>query len=168
VNVDGLTGLPTRRALAELLPEQGETTVVAFDIHYLQLVSLDLGMLESDAVLIAVGAALDESARALDARAYRWGADEFVVPIPANDHAVALAFAHAGLARIDAMRLASRMRGSSEHHVQLNAVVCSIVRTALEPAGGLQQLQQWIADTIYAAKRSEPGRSGFVVDTLTP
>jgi GGDEF domain-containing protein len=128
------------------------------------VVSLDLGMPESDAVLIAVGAALDDAGRAFGGGAYRCGPDEFIVPIYGNDHAAALAFAHAGIARIDALRLASRTRGTDECHVELNAVVCAVTRARLGPGGGLGE---WIAEMIWSVKSRERGRRGFVVDTLS-
>lgn len=91
--VDGLTGLPNRRAFEESLGSEvaraersgSRLSLALIDLDDLKGVNDSYGHLEGDRCLRDLGGALERSIRAGD-RCFRWAGDEFAVLLPDTDH----------------------------------------------------------------------------------
>jgi diguanylate cyclase (GGDEF)-like protein len=94
---DPLTGIPNRRAMMEQLAgewvrtlrEGASLSVLMVDLDRFKSVNDSKGHEAGDRVLHAVAQALTGALRAYDVCA-RWGGEEFLVLLPATDHAGAL------------------------------------------------------------------------------
>jgi diguanylate cyclase (GGDEF)-like protein len=84
-STDALTGVPNRRKLFELGPEQMRyaraTGLIVFDIDWLKRINDDFGHLAGDALLKSVAHRAKACTRKTDTLA-RFGGDEFVILLP--------------------------------------------------------------------------------------
>jgi len=156
VERDALTDVLSRRTMMDHIeaaladPRQAPVALYFVDLDGFKAVNDRLGHREGDALLIAVGAALQASVRAEDAVG-RFGGDEFLVLAPVRDAASAHALA---------MHMVSAVRavvGTGP----LAGVVSASIGYALAPDDARHPLNllQLADDAMYAAKRDGKNRA---------
>ena len=154
VERDSLTDVLSRRTMMDRLEaalvDSARTPVALFfvDLDGFKVVNDRLGHREGDALLIAVGAALQAAVRADDAVG-RFGGDEFLVLAAVRDAEGAHALA---LHMLDAVRSVTT---SGQVGGALPEVVSASIGYALAPSDARHPLQllQMADDAMYAAKR---------------
>jgi diguanylate cyclase (GGDEF)-like protein/PAS domain S-box-containing protein len=151
---DALTDVLSRRTMMDrveaALVDAVHTPVALFfvDLDGFKTVNDRLGHREGDALLVAVGTALQMSVRAEDAVG-RFGGDEFLVLATVRDPAGAHALALHMLAAVRAVTASGQVSDSLEN------VVSASIGYALAPSDAHHPLQllQLADDAMYAAKR---------------
>lgn len=162
VIIDGLTGLPTHRALARQIPVSGSPFAVFFDIDALVRLTDMCGFRASDEAIICVGRIIHERATTLDLPAFRIGGDEFLVILQDRTHAEAVEFAQSTLSAVSTARIEYRRADDpSREHVVLNAVICRVSRR-IEP--NISRAREWFAEQIWNAKMGDIHRCGVIAD----
>ena len=155
VERDALTDVLSRRTMMDrveaALSDARETPVALFfiDLDGFKAVNDRLGHQEGDALLVAVGAALQASVRAEDAVG-RFGGDEFLVLAPVRD---------AGGAEVLAQHMLAAVRAAASG-VSEPGVVSASIGFALSPSDASNPLNllQLADDAMYAAKRAGKDR----------
>jgi diguanylate cyclase (GGDEF)-like protein len=157
---DALTGLPNRRALEDTLRRmiaQAERAVsplaaLALDLDDFKAINDGFGHDQGDAVLAAVGAALDSAVRASDFVA-RYGGEEFIVLAPDTDAAGALA-------------MAQKLRGSLGALELPSGPVTASLGVAVFPGHGLdaESLLRAADRALYVAKERGRDRAELAGD----
>ncbi len=152
---DELTGLANRRLFEETLTlELGRhqrtgapLTVIAFDVDHFKDVNDELGHPAGDAVLRAIGAALQGGTKAYDLPS-RYGGDEFLVLLP-------------GCAAADAPRVAERLRRVAGEATGPTPVTVSAGTATIpdDAADGVSLIAAADA-ALYEAKRAGRDRVG--------
>ena len=156
VEHDALTDVLSRRTMMDhieaALADARQSPVALFfvDLDGFKAVNDRLGHREGDALLIAVGAALQASVRAEDAVG-RFGGDEFLVLAPVHDAAGAQALATHMVAAVRAVVGTGPLAG----------VVSASIGYALAPDDARHPLNllQLADDAMYAAKREGKNRA---------
>jgi diguanylate cyclase (GGDEF)-like protein/PAS domain S-box-containing protein len=156
VDRDALTDVLSRRTMMDridgALVDAARHPVVLYfvDLDGFKAVNDRLGHREGDALLIAVGKALQDAVRAEDAVG-RFGGDEFLVLAPVRDAGGAQALADHMIAAVQSVAGAGRLAG----------VVSASIGYALAPADAQQPLAllQLADDAMYAAKRFGKNRA---------
>jgi diguanylate cyclase (GGDEF)-like protein/PAS domain S-box-containing protein len=151
---DALTDVLSRRTMMDrieaALADAAHTPVALFfvDLDGFKTVNDRLGHREGDALLVAVGTALQMSVRAEDAVG-RFGGDEFLVLAPVRDPEGAHTLALHMLAAVRAVTASEQVSGT------LANVVSASIGYALAPVDARHPLQllQLADDAMYAAKR---------------
>ena len=151
VERDALTDVLSRRTMMDhieaAIANSAQVPVALYfvDLDGFKTVNDHLGHREGDALLVAVGAALQSAVRAEDSVG-RFGGDEFLVLAPVRDAAGAHALA---LHMLDAIRAVA---GSGP----LTGVVSASIGYALAPGDARNPLNllQLADDAMYAAKRN--------------
>jgi diguanylate cyclase (GGDEF)-like protein len=166
--LDGLTGLPNRRAFNEFLEREvarsarhdRPLSVALFDVDRFKAVNDTRGHLCGDAVLRAVAGALQGLARAEDLCA-RYGGEEFALVLVEADHDAAVGAAERARAAVEQLRIAFE---GAELSVTVSAGVATTCGDAAATPAGLL----WAADgRLYEAKRDGRNRVVGVGDTTT-
>jgi len=151
---DALTDVLSRRAMMDrieaAMADAAHAPVALFfvDLDGFKTVNDRLGHREGDALLVAVGTALQMSVRAEDAVG-RFGGDEFLVLAAVRDAEGARTLALHMLAAVRAVAASGQVSGT------LPDVVSASIGYALAPADAHHPLQllQLADDAMYAAKR---------------
>jgi diguanylate cyclase (GGDEF)-like protein/PAS domain S-box-containing protein len=159
VEHDALTDVLSRRTMMDrieaALADSARTPVALFfvDLDGFKSVNDRLGHREGDALLVAVGAALQSAVRAEDAVG-RFGGDEFLVLAPVRDAAGAEALALHLLAAVHAATTTSTALCGAP------ATVSASIGYALAPIDARHPLEllQKADDAMYAAKRCGKSR----------
>jgi diguanylate cyclase (GGDEF)-like protein len=167
---DTLTGLRNRRAcdsvLARLCREGAGFALMHMDLDFFKAVNDTLGHAAGDHVLIHVASVLKACARAQDCIA-RVGGDEFVILMPGNTDAMALA--------LTAERVISQLTRPIPYQDQLCQISASFGYIVV-PAGETPDPAQVLGDAdtaLYAAKHAGRGcavryRPGMGSDLPSP
>jgi diguanylate cyclase (GGDEF)-like protein len=112
---DELTGLWCRRAASRLVSRRQQdgraTTLVLLDMDHFKAVNDTLGHRAGDQLLAAVGSRLSLCASRMDARAARFGGDEFLLVLPAASAAEHARQVHSVLAALSEPVYADSHRG---------------------------------------------------------
>lgn len=153
---DALTDVLSRRTMMDHIeaavadPERGPVALYFVDLDGFKAVNDRLGHREGDALLVAVGAALQSAVRAEDAVG-RFGGDEFLVMAKVRDSEGAQALAQHMLAAV---------RGVVGNG-PLAGVVSASIGYALAPVDARHPLNllQLADDAMYAAKRDGKNRA---------
>jgi len=156
VERDALTDVLSRRTMMDHIeatlaqPERLPAALYFVDLDGFKAVNDRLGHREGDALLVAVGAALQSAVRAEDAVG-RFGGDEFLVLAPVRDADGAHALALHMLAAVRAIAGAGPLAG----------VVSASIGYALAPDDARHPLNllQLADDAMYAAKREGKNRA---------
>jgi diguanylate cyclase (GGDEF)-like protein/PAS domain S-box-containing protein len=156
VERDALTDVLSRRTMmdrveAALADARRQPVALYFvDLDGFKAVNDRLGHREGDALLVAVGAALQASVRAEDAVG-RFGGDEFLVMAKVRDREGAHALALHMLAAVQSVAGSGKLAG----------VVSASIGYALAPADARHPLNllQQADDAMYAAKRGGKNRA---------
>jgi diguanylate cyclase (GGDEF)-like protein/PAS domain S-box-containing protein len=156
VERDGLTDVLSRRTMMDrveaAIADSARQPVALYfvDLDGFKAVNDRLGHAEGDALLVAVGAALQGAVRAEDAVG-RFGGDEFLVLAPVRDAEGAQALALHMLAAVQSVTGSGRLSG----------VVSASIGYALAPGDAQQPLKllQRADDAMYAAKRFGKSRA---------
>ena len=150
VERDALTDVLSRRTMMDrveaAITDSARQPVALYfvDLDGFKAVNDRLGHTEGDALLVAVGAALQGAVRAEDAVG-RFGGDEFLVLAPVRDADGARALALHMLAAVQSVTGSGRLAG----------VVSASIGYAMAPGDALHPLNllQLADDAMYAAKR---------------
>jgi diguanylate cyclase (GGDEF)-like protein/PAS domain S-box-containing protein len=156
VERDALTDVLSRRTIMDrveaAIADSARQPVALYfvDLDGFKAVNDCLGHAEGDALLVAVGAALQGAVRAEDAVG-RFGGDEFLVLAPVRDADGAQALALHMLAAVQSVTGSGRLAG----------VVSASIGYALAPGDALHPLNllQLADDAMYAAKRFGKNRA---------
>ena len=156
VERDALTDVLSRRTMMDHIeaaladPERAPVALYFVDLDGFKSVNDRLGHREGDALLVAVGAALQTAVRAEDAVG-RFGGDEFLVLAPVRD---------ADGAHALALHMLAAVRGVADTGPLAGAVSASI-GYALAPRDARHPLNllQLADDAMYAAKRDGKNRA---------
>jgi len=156
VERDSLTDVLSRRTMMDHIEaaladtSRGPHALFFVDLDGFKTVNDRFGHREGDALLVAVGAALQAAVRAEDAVG-RFGGDEFLVLAPVHD---------ADGAHALALHMLAAVRGVAEHG-PLTGIVSASIGYALAPGDARHPLNllQLADDAMYQAKRAGKNRA---------
>ena len=121
-NMDGLTGLPNRRAFDELLAQEwrrgarlgSPLTLILLDIDHFKQYNDSYGHLAGDECLREVGRKLGELGRSIDFVG-RYGGEEFVCVLPHTDAAGAVKVAQRLQSAINELKILHEYSSAADH-----------------------------------------------------
>lgn len=161
--LDGLTQIPNRRSLDEILRQRWERSVqhsqalsfIMLDIDYFKLYNDTYGHLGGDQCLKQVAAAICDSVRKEDDYPARYGGEEFAIVLPNTKQEQALQIAEKIRAAVEALRI-QHVSSKSGPWVTVSLGVASIIPY---PGAEPHDLISMADKALYRAKQEGRNRA---------
>lgn len=169
-SLDGLTGIPNRRRLDEVLSAEWKKAIVAnhpvsliiLDIDHFKLFNDNFGHVAGDDCLKMVAALLKQSIHRPQDMAARYGGEEFVILLPSTDMAGAKSVAEGFMTKLNNAQIAHAFSLTSDH------LTCSLGIATIEPTeeNTIPELFENADKCLYQAKMAGRNRYHFIDLTI--
>ena len=170
--LDGLTGIPNRRALDERLEhelklatrEKWPLSLLMVDVDFFKPYNDNYGHVAGDDALVSIAQILESVAKRSGDFAARYGGEEFVFILPNTDQVGARSVANTLLSSVRSANLEHKYNPNTDH-ITISVGIATCLQGELRDADYLQRLAD---HALYAAKQNGRDQAIHYADIINP